>query len=146
MSTENHVTPQGTYINGKGQVIDILRLLSPQEKARILNHINSKNPTMARELAERCVSFANVEALGDNELKIVFSQVDPKLMGVALKGTSVEFQRRCLSIVPRHLAEEAYRLLTTPLKNEREPVMKAQDKILNIAIQLNRLRRINLGN
>ena len=73
MSTENHVTPQGTYINGKGQVIDILRLLSPQEKARILNHINSKNPTMARELAERCVSFANVEALGDNDVITSYS-------------------------------------------------------------------------
>lgn len=135
----------GTFINGKEQVIEILRLLSPEEKAKLLSNIGHRNPAMARELSEKCLSFDNLKQLSDAELKRVMSAINPKIIGVALKGCDIEFQRRTLAVISRDLAEEAFEVLTASLANERSTVPRAQDKLLSMALELNRKGQINLG-
>ena len=56
------------YINGKSEAISMLKLLTRQERNRILSQIKIKNPSLADELNNNCVSFIDIESLGDEIL------------------------------------------------------------------------------
>jgi flagellar motor switch protein FliG len=132
----------GIFINGKGQVIELLQQMNAADKARLLKNLRVRNPTLAKELTESCISFESIWDLDDSGLKTVVSQVQPAILGLALSLVHVKNQRRALGLIPREMAVKAFEIMQKDLTSNRNECMRAQQKILDLSISLHRNRII----
>jgi flagellar motor switch protein FliG len=140
MSEKN--AENGIFINGKKQVIELLQSMDSSDKARLLKNLRNRNPMLAKELTESCLSFESLWDLNDDNLKTVVSQIQPTILGLALSLTNVKNQRRTLSLVPREAAIRAFEVMQKDLTGNRSECLRAQQKVLELAINLNRSRII----
>ncbi len=140
MSQETAGEKNGIYINGRQQVVDMLRHMDQNEKARLLRGLRHRNPVLAKELSEQCFSYENVWYLSDDDLGKILGGVKPVILGLALALTSLKNQKRALSVIPREQALKAYEVMTKDLSGNRRECLRAQDKILEVAIDLSRRR------
>ncbi|GAB4010859.1 MAG: hypothetical protein Fur0010_04260 [Bdellovibrio sp.] len=124
------------FINGKNQVIEMLKLMTNSEKKMLLSNIRKRNPTLANELEQKSISFDAVFNLTRGQYEYFFKAIKPTVLGIALKDSSIDKQRQLLSISPRKYAEEAFTIMTTLLENERQAIPKAQEKIVEILTDL----------
>lgn len=132
----------GIFINGKKQVIELLQRMDASDKARLLKNLRSRNPVLAKELTESCISFESLWDLGDECLKTVVSQVQPAILGLALSLVHVKNQRRALSLISREMALKAFEIMQKDLTSNRNECLRAQQKIVELAINLHRNRII----
>jgi flagellar motor switch protein FliG len=135
-------TENGIFINGKKQVIELLQRMDAGDKARLLKNLKTRNPTLARELTESCISFESIWDLDDECLKTVVSQVQPTILGLALSLVHVKNQRRALSLISREQALRAFDIMQKDLTANRNECIRAQQKVLELAMNLNRSRII----
>lgn len=140
MSQKN--TENGIFINGKGQVIELLRQMSGPDKARLLKNLRVRNPVLARELTESCISFESLWDLDDQALKTLLSQVQPAILGLALSLVHIKNQRRALSLISREMAIKAFDVLQKDLTSNRNECIRAQNKVLELALNLHKNRII----
>lgn len=140
MSQSN--TENSIYINGKKQVIELLQSMDRLDKMKLLKNLKIKNPSLARELTESCVSFESIWDLNDEDLKTLVSQVQPTILGLALNITNVKNQRRALSLIARETALKAFDIMQKDLSSNRNECNRAQKKILELALSLHRNRII----
>lgn len=131
----------GVFINGKGQIIEMLQMMNSQERNLLLAKVRIKNPQLADELSEQCFSFSDLNNLTDHELSQIFNYIGAQVLGMALKNIDVQFQRRLLSLPQRAYAEEAFRVLKTSYKNEKKDCARAQSKIIETLIAIRRDKR-----
>lgn len=132
----------GIFINGKRQVIELLQQMEATDKARLLKNLRIRNPVLAKELTESCISFESIWDLDDSGLKTVVSQIQPAILGLALSLTHVKNQRRALSLIPRDMAMKAFEIMQKDLTGNRNECYRAQQKILELALTLHRNRII----
>lgn len=132
----------GVFINGKKQVIELLQRMDAADKARLLKNLRIRNPVLAKELTESCISFESIWDLDDQCLKTVVSQVQPTILGLALSLVHVKNQRRALSLISREMALRAFDIMRKDLSGNRHECRKAQSKILDLALNLHRNRVI----
>lgn len=135
-------TNEGIFINGKGQVIELLQQMNAADKARLLKNLRVRNPSLAKELTESCISFESIWDLDDAGLKTIVSQVQPAILGLALSLVHTKNQRRALGLIPRESAVRAFEIMQKDLTSNRSECMRAQQKILELAISLHRNRII----
>jgi flagellar motor switch protein FliG len=135
-------TENGIFINGKKQVIELLQRMDSSDKAKLLKNLRTRNPALAKELTESCISFESIWDLDDECLKTVVSQVQPAILGLALSLVHVKNQRRALSLISRELALKAFDIMQKDLTGNRTECIRAQQKILELAISLHRNRII----
>lgn len=140
MSQNN--SENGIFINGKKQVIELLQKMDSADKARLLKNLRTRNPSLAKELTESCLSFESIWDLDDECLKTVVSQIQPAILGLALSLVHVKNQRRALSLISRDMALKAFDIMQKDLTSNRSECMRAQQKILELAVNLNRNRII----
>ncbi len=140
MSQKN--TENGVFINGKKQVIELLKSMDSGDKAKLLKNLRTRNPSLAKELTESCISFESLWDLNDECLKTVVSQIQPTILGLALSLVHVKNQRRVLSLVSREMALKAFDIMQKDLTGNRNECTKAQNKILDLALSLHRNRII----
>lgn len=132
----------GIFINGKKQVIELLQKMDAADKTRLLKNLRTRNPALAKELTESCISFESIWDLDDECLKTVVSQVQPAILGLALSLVHVKNQRRALSLISRETALKAFEIMQKDLTSNRSECARAQHKILELAINLHRNRII----
>lgn len=132
----------GIFINGKGQVIELLQQMNAADKARLLKNLRVRNPTLAKELTESCISFESIWDLDEAGLKTIVSQVQPAILGLALSLVHVKNQRRALGLIPRESAVRAFEIMQKDLTGNRNECQRAQQKILELALSLHRNRII----
>lgn len=140
MSQKN--AENGVFINGKKQVIELLQKMDAGDKARLLKNLRTRNPSLAKELTESCLSFESIWDLDDECLKTVVSQIQPAILGLALSLVHVKNQRRALSLISREQALKAFDIMQKDLTANRNECLRAQSKILELAVNLNRNRII----
>lgn len=140
MSQKN--TENGVFINGKRQVIELLQRMDGPDKARLLKNLRTRNPVLAKELTESCISFESIWDLDDEGLKTVVSQVQPAILGLALSLVHTKNQRRALSLISRQMAIKAFEIMQKDLTSNRSECIRAQQKILELALSLHRNRII----
>ncbi len=140
MSQKN--TENGIFINGKKQVIELLQRMDAGDKARLLKNLRTRNPSLAKELTESCISFESIWDLDEECLKTVVSQVQPAILGLALSLVHVKNQRRALSLISRDQAIKAFDIMQKDLTANRHECFRAQQKILELAVNLHRNRII----
>ncbi len=132
----------GVFINGKNQVIELLQRMDATDKKKLLKNLRVRNPALAKELTEACLSFESIWDLDDESLKTVVSQVQPAILGLALSLVHVKNQRRALSMISRDMALKAFDIMQKDLTSNRNECFRAQAKILELAMNLNRNRII----
>jgi flagellar motor switch protein FliG len=132
----------GIFINGKKQVIELLQKMDAGDKARLLKNLRTRNPSLAKELTESCISFESIWDLNDECLRTVISQTKPAILGLALSLVHVKNQRRALSLISREMALRAYDIMQKDLTGNRGECLRAQQKILELATSLHRNRII----
>ena len=133
---QKETSSQDLFINGKSQIIEMLKCMSSFEKEKLLKNVRIKNPQLAVELGQDSFTFDDLDKLNDQNLSLVFSRVQPIVLGLALKETPKEFQKRMLILAPRSYAEEVYQTLTIRVKNEKRDIPRAQKKIVSILAPL----------
>jgi flagellar motor switch protein FliG len=141
MSQQNN-SEKGIFINGKKQVIELLQQMDASDKAKLLKNLRLRNPTLAKELTESCINFESIWDLNDESLKTVVSQVQPAILGLALSLVHVKNQRRVLSLISREQALKAFDIMQKDLTGNRNECIRAQQKILELAMNLSRSRII----
>lgn len=124
------------FINGKQQIIEMLRFMSMSERKKLIANIRMRNATMARELSEQSLSYNDLQGLDDDKLALVLRTVNPAIIGLALYLSPSNFQRRCLGVLERPIAENAYQVMTYDLSGKKAECERAQQKILQNAIEL----------
>jgi len=129
---------QGYFINGRAQVIEMLKYMTEEEKNTLLKNIKTRNPQLAGELLEKSISFGYIKNLNDDQLALAAKYTDATIMGIALKGIERAEQQRVLSSLPREYAEKAFSILVAPIKGENEKIMRAQGKVLQTILLLKR--------
>lgn len=138
MSQNSANEKTGIYINGRQQVVDLLRHMESTDKTKLLRNLKGRNPTLAKELSEQCFSYDNLWAMDDDNLGKVLSATKPVVLGLALSLTSIKNQKRALSLIPRESALKAYEVMIKDLSGNRRECLRAQDKIIDSAIELSR--------
>lgn len=139
---KNNAEKNGVYINGKRQVIELLQRMDATDKSKLLKNLRMRNPSLAKELTESCISFESIWDLNDESLKTLLSQIQPTILGLALNIVHVKNQRRALSLISREMALRAFDIMQKDLSSNRTECHKAQQKILDLALNLNRNRII----
>jgi flagellar motor switch protein FliG len=132
----------GIFINGKKQVIELLQKMDAGDKARLLKNLRTRNPVLAKELTESCISFESIWDLNDECLKTVVSQIQPTILGLGLSLVHVKNQRRVLALISREQAIRAFDIMQKDLTANRNECFRAQAKILELAVSLHRNRII----
>ncbi|MDB9787167.1 hypothetical protein OAB57_03600, partial [Bacteriovoracaceae bacterium] len=62
-------------VDGKRQIIEMLRAMSHDEKSNLIDKISKKNPQLAQEFREKSLSIHQMEGLPDNKLQLLISLV-----------------------------------------------------------------------
>jgi flagellar motor switch protein FliG len=140
MSQKN--SENGVFINGKKQVIELLQRMDATDKSKLLKNLRLRNPTLAKELTESCISFESIWDLDEECLKTIVSQVQPAILGLALSLVHVKNQRRALSLISRDMALKAFDIMQKDLTRNRSECLRAQLKIVELALNLHRNRII----
>lgn len=135
---------KGIYINGKQQIIDMLRFMNGNERDSLLKNISKRNSVAARELAEKSYSFKDLVKVSNESLRKIFSQCSPAIVGLSLYTAPSELQRKVLSSMDRTNAEEAYRIMAQNLNSKKLECQRAQEKVIQVLIQLSRRQQIDL--
>ena len=135
---------QGIFLNGKAQLAEMLKFMTNEEKQRIIKVIRSKNPALAEELVSQSVGFETIERFSENQLLLISGFINSAIMGMALKGSNQNVQRKILSSVPKDYAKQAYQVMVKPIQRETETIQKAQNKVAHIVAGLIRQKRITL--
>ena len=131
-----------TFINGEAQAAELLTALSPDERQRILKHINVKSPQVAQNLGQKCFGFKAILGLDGDEFDQLLNVISPKVLGIALKGSPIPFQRQVLAKIERPYAEISYDSLVSPQMNGRDNIKRAQERVVEAALKLFRNRTI----
>lgn len=134
----------GIFINGKKQIIELLQFMSDAERKKLLNNIKMRNAVMARELSEKSLSFRDLFQLDDHIVRRILQNINPTIIGLALFVSPINVQRKALTLMEREDAEQAFAIMNKNLSHKKVECQKAQEKILQVAIQLSRRSLINL--
>lgn len=134
----------GIYLNGRKQIVELLQFMSDSERRKLLGNIKNRNTVMARELSEQSLSFRDLFKLDDEFIRRILQNINPTIIGLALFLSPTEIQRKTLSLMDRVDAEEAFNIMTQNLSQKKSECQKAQNKILNTAVQLSRKNLISL--
>ncbi len=132
----------GIFINGKRQVIELLQQMDAADKSKLLKNLRVRNHALAKELTESCISFESIWDLDESGLKTLVSQVQPTILGLALSLVHVKNQRRALGLIPREMALKAFDIMQKDLTANRNECLRAQQKVLELAMNLQRNRII----
>lgn len=135
----------GIFINGKAQIIEMLKFMNAAERATLLKNIKARNPALAKELYSESITFETIYSLDSVDLSQLFQFVKAPIFGVALKKSPKAFQKTLLTMAPRAYAEEAYEYLVKDLgANEVRDIQRAQKRISDTIAALNNRGRITL--
>ena len=139
----NQDTSNSVFLNGKNKLIKMFQLLSEKEKSSLLEKVGRKNPKLAEELRFKSITFDKVFLLKEKELKILFQQVNPSILGIALKGSHIQYQRKVLSLAQRDYAEKAFQMMTSKINDEDNSILKSKQKVIDSLGSLSKMGLIN---
>ena len=124
------MSEKNLFLNGRQQIIDMLKLLTQSEREKLLSKIRIRSPQLADSLSVHSVTFYDLFNLSDDQISVVFNNTDPRITGLAIKKIDVNLQRKVLKILARDKAEIAYKILNTQFNDQDKAIAKAQNKIL----------------
>ena len=116
------------FLNGKAQVIEMLKHMRPDEKERLIRQIRRQSTGLANELSRESIGFEQIGNFSEAQMRRFFTYVQAPILGMAIRGLAVELQKRVLSTAERSYAEEAYEFMTMNLEREGDKIRQAREK------------------
>ena len=135
----NKDTSNTVFLNGKNKLIKMFQLLSETEKNALLSKVGQKNPKLAEELRFKSITFEKVFTINEKEIRMLFQQVNPSILGISLKGSPIKYQKKVLSLAPREYAEKAFQMMTSKINDEDNSIMKSRQKVIDSLGSLNKM-------
>ena len=137
---------KGYYINGKKQAIELLQHLDGNERQKLLKNLSLRNASMAKELSEQSFSFKDLLTADSESIAKIMQVTTPAIIGLALYLSPKSFQKKVLTAMDRNRAEQAFNVMSRDLSSKKNECLKAQNRILQNAIELSRRGIIKLSN
>jgi len=131
-------------VNGKAQIIDMLRVMPVDERRALLKNMGQMDKKRTVELMELSISMSNIEGLEESEIQLIVESCSAPVLGVALKNCPEGLQRKALRSLDRKKAEEAFEMLSTAISDEKENIMRAQRRVLQTALDLHKKGAVSL--
>jgi flagellar motor switch protein FliG len=122
-------------VDGKAQVVEMLRMMPYKEKMKLISLISEKNPQLANEFKERGISIQQLEGLSDKKIIALITQIPPQIMGMALKNLVPALQKRVLKLCPKDYAESAYEVMISSFINQDIKTKSAQEKVIKLMLR-----------
>lgn len=142
---EDQVTDKGIFINGKKQIIEMLRFMDEDDRKKLLKNISIRNSAMARELTEKSYTIKDIMRLENSQLSTLLNNINPTIIGLALNLLNTQFQRKALGLMDRNSAEHAYSVMTQNLSSKKVECERALQKIVDTAIELSKRKILNIS-
>ncbi len=125
------VESEKVFINGRAQIIEMLKHMTIEERGKLLKNLRARSPQLANELMGQVLTFKDIFSLPTSVIKESFRKTDPKIVGLAIKNLNEDEQREVLRNLDRDHAMVAYDIM----KNFSGPrsyelIKKAQDKLI----------------
>lgn len=131
MEKQGSASREGRFINGRKQVINLLKKMPELEKKRLLDNMMFRNSPLTKELQRESISFESIGKLPDHTLKSSLDDIGAQIIGLALKGMDPGFQKRILQLMEYNDAQMAFKTMVAPIKNTAQLRAKAQEKIIS---------------
>jgi flagellar motor switch protein FliG len=122
-------------INGRAQVVEILKKLPYQEKQKIINEVLKKNPSLGKELNIQCYGIQNVFSLESSTLKIVLEYSSSQVIALAISNEDIPLQQKILTLMPREKALQTLNIIRNQSYSEYDQE-KAKNKLIDITMSL----------
>ena len=129
-------------INGRAQVVEILKRLPEEHKNKILRSLKNRDSSLANELTWQTLTFSGITQSKDFQLKSLLEYVSSQVIAIALHDQDAVIQKKFLTNISRERAKEVFQLLKTHSPQDSN-IQKAKNKILDIAITLIQKRTLN---
>ncbi len=136
--------PPKPSTGGLKAVADILSASGSRHAREILDNINRHNTRLSGRLARCRLSFADLEALDDTTLAVIFDAADTALVKLALAGASSELAERVLSWLPPARAQSLQQAMHQLGPTRLSDLEEAQRQIADLAHELEAEGRIDL--
>ena len=122
-------------INGRAQVVEILKSLPEDHKNKILRSLKNRDSSLAHELSWQTLTFAGITQSKDAQLKALLEYISSPIIAIALKNQEAVIQKKFLTNLSRERAKEVFHQLknTSAITSN---ILKAQNKITDIATTL----------
>jgi hypothetical protein len=114
-------TKNGVFINGKEQIVELLKVLPREE-----------NPELTDELFNLSNTVEDLCQLSELQVKQICLQLPAPIMGLSLKAYDEDTQRHLLSHMPREYAEEVFENIFTKFQNEKQLIQRSKQKLREI--------------
>jgi flagellar motor switch protein FliG len=122
---------EDVIINGRAQVIELLKKLPIENKEKILQNVRQKNPKLAKELSMYTVTFETFTEIEEDKLIIVLPYISNKILSLALKSTDQNLQRKILKNLNKSRAIDVFNEMRSDTSSLQD-TLKARDKIAQI--------------
>ena len=122
-------------INGRAQVIELLKKLPNDNKEKILASVKQKNPKLAKELSMHTITFESFLELEDIKIAIALPYISNRILALALKSLNHERQGKILKSLNKTRAIEVFGIIRSDTASLQDS-MKARDKIAQILSSL----------
>ena len=130
-------------INGRAQVVEILKRLPEDHKNKLLKSLKTKNSSLAQELTWQTLTFDGIAMLTTTQLSTLLEYISSPIISIAVADLSADIQRKFLSSLSRQRAKEVF----ANLKNNSSSVSdskKAKAKVVDIATTLMQKKILDL--
>lgn len=134
---------EGVFINGRAQVIEMLKHMKGSERSTLLKNIALRNPQLAMELSQNSISIKDMASLSSHDIKMIGQYISAPIMGMALKNIGKDGQKKVLRSFEREYAEAAYKVMATAYANEKIDMKRAETKVLEVMGDLARRDQIS---
>jgi|GEM_PF-7105759 len=118
------------FIDGKKQAVEILKLLSLEEKTRILNNISAVNASLAKELETKSLSLEALCDFSSSKVNLLIKDLPDQIIGLALKKVPLSVQKKVLRKIEANRAERIYQTLVFFDSADSDLITKAYEKVM----------------
>jgi len=130
------MTEDFTTVGGVDSVVDILNAVDRGTEKRIMETLELEDVELSDEIRKKMFVFEDILSLANRDVQKVLSEVDPKEIGVALKGQKPEIQNHIFSNMSKRMAAMVKEDMDFLGPLRRTDVEESQQKIVDVVRRL----------
>ena len=134
---------EGKFIDGLGQVKEMLREADPEFRETLLRNLAARDPRLAQELRGNYLNFEEILLLEDGDLRKVLGTVDIAILALACRALNpLSLERIMRNLTQQRIADVKYSL-EYGNKQPLSQVKRARQEICQLAQNLEKAGQIS---
>jgi flagellar motor switch protein FliG len=121
---------------GIPSVLEMLQLLDPAARAKILSNVAAQDPELARTLELNLFAFEDIAFLSARHTQELLKELPQPLLLLALRGSSDALKQHLFANMSKRAADELKSLIEAQTPQKLSEVHKAQAEVIEIARRL----------